>query len=95
MPAAETREVEAVVKDKKKKSKDKKDKKGGKASALAKAPKKAAKSLQALSENPLVADVVASALVAMASALKDSDQARRLANNAADQLSALSKTRKK
>ena len=52
---------------------------------------KAAKSLHALSQNPLVADVVAAALVSMAAALKDSDKARRLANDAGDHLNALSK----
>lgn len=78
-----------MSKDKKKK-KDKKDKKGNGAS-LAKAPKRAAKSLQALTQNPLVADVVAAALVSMAAALKDSDKARRLANDAGEQLNTLSK----
>jgi hypothetical protein len=76
----------------KKNNKDKKDKKKGKGATLAKAPRKAAKSLQALSQNPLVADVVAAALVATAAALKDSDKARRLAGHAGDQLDALSKT---
>jgi hypothetical protein len=79
----------AVSKDKKKK-KDKKDKKAG-SSALRKVPKKAVKGLQGLTENPLVADVVAAALVSMAAALKDSEKARRLANDAGDQLNALSK----
>ena len=76
-----------MSKDKKKK-KAKKDKNG---SALRKVPKKAAKGLQALTENPLVADVVAAALVSMAAALKDSEKARRLANDAGDQLNAISK----
>jgi hypothetical protein len=84
-----------VPKDKKKKQKDPKDnKKHGKkvgSAAATKAPKKAAKSLQALSQNPMVADVVAAALVAMGSALKDSEKAKRLANDASDQLNALSK----
>jgi hypothetical protein len=71
-----------VPKDKKKKSK--KDSKPG---------KKGADTLKALAQNPLVADVVAAALVGMASALKDSDKARRLANKAGDQLNALSKTK--
>ena len=70
-------------------AKDKSKKANG--SALRKVPKKAAKGLQALSENPVVADVVAAALVSMAAALKDSDKARRLANEAGDQLNALSK----
>jgi hypothetical protein len=84
-----------VAKDKKKKNKDKNDKKGrakgATAARVAKAPKKVSKSLQALSQNPLVADVVAAALVSMAAALKDTDKARRLASDASDQLSALSK----
>lgn len=79
-----------MSKDKKKKN-NKKDKKAGNGSAIRKVPKKAAKSLQALTENPLVADVVAAALVSMAAALRDSDKARRLANDAGDQLNALSK----
>jgi hypothetical protein len=74
-----------VSKDKKKK----KDKKNN--SAIRRMPKKAAKGLQALTENPLVADVVAAALVSMAAALKDSDKARRLASDAGDQLNAISK----
>ena len=71
-----------MSKDKKKK-KDKKDAKTK--------PVKVAKKLKALSENPVVADVVAAALVAMAAALKDSEKARRLANDAGEQLSAMSK----
>jgi hypothetical protein len=85
-----------VPKVKKKTSKGKNDKKaskkGGIATAAAKTQRKASKSLKALKDNPLVADVVAAALVGMASALKDSDKARRLAGNAGEQLSALSKT---
>ena len=75
----------------KKKDKDQKGSKKAARSTLAKAPKKAASSLQALTQNPLVADVVAAALVSMAAALKDSDKARRLANDAGEQLNALSK----
>lgn len=70
-----------MSKDKKKK----KDKKGKAASA----PK--GSTLKALAQNPLVADVVAAALVATASALKDSKRARRLATEAADELGKLSK----
>ena len=69
----------------KKKQKDKKD--GKKKSGL----KKASKNLKAVAQNPLVADVVAAALVAMASALKDSEKAKKLANDAGEQLNALSK----
>ena len=72
------------------KDKKKRVKKAGSV-AKAKAPAKAAKSLQAISENPLIAQVVAAALVGMASALKDSNKARRLASDAGDQLNALSK----
>ncbi|HEX3422474.1 MAG TPA: hypothetical protein VHS33_03615 [Sphingomicrobium sp.] len=67
-----------MAKNKKKKS-DKKD-----------APK-ATDSIKALAKNPLVADVVAAALVATASALKDSRRARALASEAGDELAKLSK----
>lgn len=70
-----------MPKDKKKKSK--KDGKSG---------KKGADALKALAQNPLVADVVAAALIGMAAALRDSDKARKMASDAGDQLSALSKT---
>ena len=70
-------------------SKDKKKKKDKKGNGVL--PKKAAKSLKAITDNPLVADVVAAALVSMAAALKDSDKARRLASDAGDQLTAASK----
>lgn len=82
-----------VPKDKKKKAKD--EKKGGKKTAAARAPKKVAKSLKTLSQNPIVADVVAAALVGMAAALKDSDNAKRLAGKAGDQLNALSRSSSK
>src|SRR5690348_8435100 len=72
---------QVVSKDKKKK-KDKKAKKAGAAKGS---------TLRALAQNPLVADVVAAALVATASALKDSKKARRLATQAADELGKLSK----
>lgn len=74
-----------MAKDKDKKRK-KKDKKGDSPVAA-----KASKGFQALTQNPLVADVVAAALVATASALKDSNKARRLAEYAGDELEALSK----
>jgi hypothetical protein len=72
-----------VAKDKKKK----KDKKAPKAGVGG----KAAKRLKLVSQNPLVADIVAAALVATASALKDSNKARRLASDAGDELAKLSK----
>ena len=65
----------------------KKRKKKGKA-----APSKAAKSLKALAANPVVADIVAAALVGMAAALQDSDKARRLAGRAGDELDKMAKT---
>jgi hypothetical protein len=65
----------------------KKRKKKGKA-----APSKAAKSLKALAANPVVADIVAAALVGMAAALQDSDKARRLASRAGDELDKMAKT---
>ena len=52
---------------------------------------KATDSIKALAKNPLVADVVAAALVATASALKDSKRARALASEAGDELTKLSK----
>ena len=64
-------------------SKDKKKK--------AKKARKGAESLKALAQNPLVADVVAAALVATASALKDSKRARALASDVGDELAKLSK----
>jgi hypothetical protein len=84
-----------VSKDKKKKSKDEqpKEKKGKKRKSGGAA--KAVKGIKALADNPLVADIVAAALVGMASALKDSDKARQLANKAGDQLNALAKTKAK
>jgi hypothetical protein len=68
-----------VAKDKKKK----KDKKGSAA--------KATGGLKALAQNPMAADIVAAALVATASALKDSRRARALATEAGDELAKLSK----
>ena len=52
---------------------------------------KAARRLKTITENPLIADVVAAALVATASALKDSRKARQLAAHAGDELEALAK----
>lgn len=49
-------------------------------------------SLKSMTENPLVADVVAAALVAMASALKDSNKARKIAADAGDQLGEMAKS---
>lgn len=68
-----------MAKDKKRKKKDKKATKGTSA-------------LKALATNPLVADIVASALVATAAALKDSRRARAMASDVADELAKLSKT---
>lgn len=76
--------AQRVAKDKKKSKK--KDKKNGSAGTSA------AASLKALSQNPLVADVVAAALVATAAALKDSNKARRLAEDAGDEITTLSKS---
>jgi hypothetical protein len=72
-------------------AKDKKKKKDDKKSGGVKKATKAAKRLKAITENPLVADVVAAALVATAAALKDSKKARQLAAQGADQLTRLSK----
>lgn len=68
-------------------SKDKKKKKdGGKAKKSS-----ATKSLKTLATNPVVGEVIAAALVAAASALKDSNKARRLAEHAGDELKAMTK----
>jgi hypothetical protein len=73
-----------MAKDKKKKKKDKGDGKARKSRGGADA-------LKALAQNPLVADVVAAALVATSAALKDSRKAQRLATEASDELEALAK----
>jgi hypothetical protein len=52
---------------------------------------KAAKRLKAMSSNPVVADIVASALVGAAAALKDAKKARQLAAHAGDELESLAK----
>jgi hypothetical protein len=72
-----------VAKDKNKKKKDKKGDSKGVMSG------KVGKRLREISENRLVAEVVAAALVGAASALKDSKKARQLAANAGDELEAL------
>lgn len=72
-------------------AKDKKKKKDDKKGAGEKKAAKTARRLKAITENPLVADVVAAALVATAAALKDSKKARQLAAQGADQLDKLSK----
>ena len=69
-----------MAKDKKNK-KNKKDKKAAKGTGV----------LKTLAQNPMVADVVAAALVATASALKDSKRARALASDVGDELGKLSK----
>jgi hypothetical protein len=84
-----------VAKEKKKPKNGKKLKKGKKSAAtLAKIPKPAkaaARKVKEWTENPVVAHVVAAALVATASALKDSKKAQRLAAEAGDELEKLSK----
>lgn len=65
-------------------AKDKKKKKEKKAA-------KGSTTLKSLAQNPVVADIVAAALVATASALKDSKRARALASDAGDELAKLSK----
>jgi hypothetical protein len=71
-----------VAKDKKKKTKSKQ----GSSTA-----RKAVKGLKAAAQNPLVADIVATALVATAAALKNPKKARQLAEQAGDEITALSK----
>jgi hypothetical protein len=72
-----------VAKDKSKK-KAKKSVKGDVAA-------KAAKRLKAMTSNPMVADIVASALVGAAAALKDAKKARQLAAHAGDEIETLAK----
>jgi hypothetical protein len=72
-----------MAKDKKKKKKGKSKQDGGASSA--------ADRLKALSQNPLVAEVITAALVATAAALKEPKKARQLAEQAGDELRALSK----
>jgi hypothetical protein len=74
-----------VAKNKKtKKDKAAKSASGGKVSKIS-------KRFEELSQNPLVADIVAAALVATASALKDSKKAKALAASAGDELEHLAK----
>jgi len=82
-----------VPKDKKKKHKS--DDADARKSNKKRGASKGSAKLKALVENPLVADVVAAALIGMASALKDSDKARRLAGKASDELGKMSKSNAK
>ena len=77
-----------MAKDKKKEKKVKKTQKSG---AAAKPAKTAAKKIKQWADNPLVADIVAAALVASAAALKDSRKAQLLAAEAGDEIEKLSK----
>jgi hypothetical protein len=70
-------------------AKDKKKKKKGKNASGSAA--KAVTTLKSLTDNRVVADVIAAALVATASALQDTNKARRLAASAGDELEKLSK----
>jgi hypothetical protein len=83
-----------MAKDKKKDKDGKKTKKAAAVSAVAApatASKKVGKKLKAASQNPLVADVIAAALVATAAALKDSNRARQLAAEGGEELDRLAK----
>jgi hypothetical protein len=73
-----------VPKDKNKKKKDKKNKQAAASPSVV-------ERLDTLTQNPVVAEVVSAALVAMASALKDSKKARQLASEAGDEISKLAK----
>lgn len=81
-------EGQDVAKDKKK---DKKDKGARKLKKAKRTATTAARKIADWSQNPLVADIVAAALVAAAAAMKDSRKAQRLAAEAGDELEALSK----
>jgi hypothetical protein len=58
-----------------------------------KSPKggKTKRRLKAIADNPVVADIIAAALVGAAAALKDSKKARQLASHAGDEIEKLSK----
>src|SRR6476661_8454898 len=80
-----------MAKDKKA-SKDKKESKEKKASkSKSSGGGGAASKLKRIAENPVVADVVAAALVATASALKDSKKAQAFAAAAGDEIEKLAK----
>ena len=66
------------------KDKKKKDKKSEKPSSVK-------EGFKAFTDNPLIGEVVAAALVATASALKDSNRAKALASHAGEELEKLSK----
>jgi hypothetical protein len=68
-----------------------KKKKAGKKTAKSDVAAKAAKRLKAMTSNPMVADIVASALVGAAAALKDAKKARQLAAHAGDELETLAR----
>jgi hypothetical protein len=70
-----------MAKDKKKKTKGRSGDSAG----------KAARSLKSIAQNPLVADLVAAALVSTAAALRDSKKARELAGQAEEELTALAR----
>ena len=74
-----------LAKDKKKdKKRSKKNASGGRAA-------KAASRLKGIADNPLVADLVAAALVGAAAALKDTKKARALAAHAGEELETLAR----
>jgi hypothetical protein len=81
-----------VAKDKKKKDGKKAKTKGDGATLKKGKAKPVATKLTALADNPVVVDIVATALVATAAALKDSKKARALATQAGDELEALAKS---
>jgi hypothetical protein len=80
-----------VSKDKKKKNGKKSDDKKRTKNKQAAAGPSVTERLDALTRNPVIAEVVSTALVAMASALKDSKKARQLATEAGDEISKLAK----
>jgi hypothetical protein len=72
-------------------AKDKKSKKKGKSSKSAGAGSVITERLRDLTQNPLVADIVAAALVGAAAALKDTRKAEQLANSAEKDLEKLAR----
>jgi len=72
-------------------AKDKKNKKKGKSDRAASAGSIVTDRLREMTSNPLVADIVAAALVGAAAALKDTRKAEQLANSAEKDLQKLTR----
>ena len=74
------------------KDKKKKDGKKGKANKAGKKFRKATEKAAKLAANPVVAEIVAAALLAAAAAVRNPDKARSVAKSAGDELSDAART---